>query len=161
MWTHKCPKDMSKWKTRSAPDFFWHHSAESNVGSWQNALSVKIYKADVRKIQNFRPYEKQLTKQQQKRSRNSKVTHSCDQWTKIEDGNLIGLFGQIEDAMVVSLPKRVYIYINHLQKNELCTRRWYHLFLARVHTIRNKMQAVTWKTVQKNRFVLSSSLRFS
>ena len=111
MWTHKCPKDMSKWKTRSAPDFFWHHSAESNVGSWQNALSVKIYKVDVRKIQNLRSHEKQVTKQQQKRSRkkrsrNSKVTYSCDQWTKIEVGNLIGLFGQIGDAMILSLPKR-------------------------------------------------------
>ena len=51
----------SEKETKSVPEFFLHHSAESNVGSWQNALSVKIYKVDVRKIQNFRSYEKQLT----------------------------------------------------------------------------------------------------
>ena len=82
MKSDKCPKDMPKVKTKSALELFLHHSAESEVGFWQNALSVKSYKVDVRKIQNFRSHEKQLTKQQQKLNWKSKVTHSCDQWTK-------------------------------------------------------------------------------
>ena len=129
---------------------------------WQNALSVKIYKADVRKIQKIRSYEKQVTKQQQKRSRNSTVTHSCDQWTKIEVGNLIGLLGQIGDAMILSLPKRVYIIYIHLQKNELCTRRWYHLLLVRVHTIRDKKCKLSVENcTEKPSCVLSFSLKYT
>ena len=151
MWNDKCPKDMSKWKAKSAPEFFLHHSAESNVGSWQNALSVKIYKVDVRKIQNLRSHEKQVTKQQQKRSRkkrsrNSKVTYSCDQWTKIEVGNLIGLFGQIGDAMILSLPKRLYIIYRKTssvhEDGIICFWQEYVPYVI-------KMQTVSWKLYRK------------
>ena len=93
--------------------------------------------------------EKQLTKQQQKRSRNSKVTHSCDQWTKIEVGNMIGLFGQIGDAMILSLPKKIYII--H-RKTSSVHEDGIISFWQRVQFIRDKNANCQLGTVQTNRF---------
>ena len=88
-------------------------------------------------------------KQQQKQNRNSKVTHSCEQWTEIEVGKLSCLFWQFfADIVIFSLSKKS---ISLDIKTGLCTRIWYHLFLVRIHTIRdskhNEISSLTEESI--------------
>ena len=155
MKSSKCPEDISKWKTKSVPEFFLHHSADSNVGFWQNALSVKSYKVDVRKIQNFRSYK-------------NKWPSNSKNGVGIPKSHVHVINGQkstLEIWLVCSdkleaqwyhlYLKRVYIIY---RKRALYTKMVSSL-LARVHTIRDKNANCQLKTVLKNCFVLSSFLR--
>ena len=76
-------KDMSKWKTGSAPEFFLRQWCGKHSLSWQNALSVKsALQTDGCKIQNFRSYENDWPKHKKNGNQISKVTHWCEQLTK-------------------------------------------------------------------------------
>lgn len=133
---------MPKWKKKSAPEIFSRHSAESNVGSRQNALSVKIYKVDVRKIQNVKSNEKDWPSNKKN-------------GIGIPKSHIDVINGQIVYSDK-SETQWYYLYlseyISFTEKRILCTKMvssfsgksTYHTYPYVI-----KMQTVSWQTVQK------------
>lgn len=146
MWNDKCPQDMSMWKTKSALEFFLHHSAESKVLFGQNAQLVKSAKL---RFARFRNQVTRKTIDQATTKLKSELQSHTFMWSmdKNRGWKAAGLFGQIGDKMTLSLSKKS---LYHSYKNDLCTRSWYHLFLLKgfiPYVV--KLWTVSWKTAQK------------
>ena len=126
------------------PNSFFHHCAESNLGSGKMPNRwVKSCEWTVARFRVSGHTENKWPKQQQKRSRNSKVTHSCEQWTEIEAGKLNGPYRQISETQWYFLYLKEYISLT--EKRALYTKM--------VSSLSGKSTYHTWSKTQCNIFL--------